>query len=249
MDNGRNLYVIDVDSGSISKIDTDELYEPGPYRDMFGDWSFDSKWFVYTRVTKTNFRRAFLYSLDQQQSSAITDGLSDVTEPVFDRSGKYLYFFASTDAGPVISWFDMSNADMRMTRSLYLATLQKETISPFAKESDEETIKTGKKEKGDAEDEKAEVKGGDNKDEKPENKPLAIDIDGIQNRIVAFPIKAGDYSQLEAGNEGEIFYISGQLMTLCRPPFINITWRNARMRVWLRSTIMSFPPTVRKCFS
>ncbi|MFH1965793.1 MAG: peptidase S41, partial [Acidobacteriota bacterium] len=151
VDNGRNLFVIDIASGVITRIDTDELYEPGAFRDMFGDWAFDSQWFVYTRVTGTNFKRVYLYSLDQQKSFAVTDGLSDVTEPVFDRSGKYLYFFASTDAGPVASWFDMSNADMRMTKSLYLATLQKETVSPFAKESDEEVAEEENKETEEAE--------------------------------------------------------------------------------------------------
>ena len=64
----------------------------------------------------------------------MTDGLSDATDPVFDRGGEYLYFLASTDAGPVVNWFDLSNADMEMTRSIYLVTLQKETPSPLARE-------------------------------------------------------------------------------------------------------------------
>ncbi len=37
-----------------------------------------------------------------------------------------------------VNWFDQSNIDMRQTNALYLVTLQKETISPFAKENDEE---------------------------------------------------------------------------------------------------------------
>ncbi len=69
---------------------------------------------------------------------AVTDGLSEVSEPVFDLSGKYLYFFASTNAGPVKNWFAMSNADMEMTSSIYLVTLRNDVPSPLAKESDEE---------------------------------------------------------------------------------------------------------------
>ena len=207
VDNGRNLYLLDIESGGTTKIDTDELYEPGSFREMFGDWSFDSKWFAYTRVTDTHFKRAYLYSLEQQKAFALTDGLSDVSDPVFDRGGKYIYFLASTNAGPVVNWFDMSNADMNMTQSLYLATLQKETISPFAKESDEETGKEEKKENGEDKSEKEDKDGGKTGD-KPEEKLLTVDIDGIQNRIIDFPIKAGVYSQLGVGNEGEIFYIS-----------------------------------------
>ncbi len=65
--------------------------------------------------------------------------MSEVSEPVFDAGGKYLYFFASTDAGPVKQWFSMSNADMVVTRSLYLAVLAKGVESPLKPESDEET--------------------------------------------------------------------------------------------------------------
>ncbi|MCY7310571.1 MAG: peptidase S41, partial [Chitinophagaceae bacterium] len=79
-DNGRNLYVLDVASGSINKIDADELYVPGPFRNLFGDWSSDSKWLAYTKVTETQFKRIFLYSVDQQKSFALTDGLSDASE-------------------------------------------------------------------------------------------------------------------------------------------------------------------------
>src|SRR6185295_8624425 len=123
-------------------------------------------------------------SVDQGKSFPVTDGLSDAIEPIFDPSGKYLIFAASTDAGPVVNWFDLSNQDMELKNSIYLVTLQKETISPFAKESDEETGKV----------EKQEPKPADGKKEtaEPEKKPesMRIDWDGIQNRIVDFPIKS-----------------------------------------------------------
>jgi hypothetical protein len=54
----------------------------------------------------------------EQKSYAVTDGLSDADEPKFDPKGKYLYFFASTDAGPVLNWFDQSNIDMRQTNAI-----------------------------------------------------------------------------------------------------------------------------------
>lgn len=204
VDNGRSLYLLDVSSGSIDKIDSDELYFPGAFRNIFSDWAFDSKWLVYTLLTETNFQRVYIYSLEQDKSFAITDGFSDVTEPVFDSSGKYLYFFASTDAGPVVNWFDMSNADMRMTKSIYLVTLQKETISPFAKESDEEQIEQEKEETSKPE----KKKKSDKKENEKKEESMIIDIDGIQNRIIDFPLKAGNYSQLGTAEEGEIFYIN-----------------------------------------
>lgn len=204
VDNSRTLYVLDVATGTVKKIDSDELYTPDSFRYIFGEWSKDSKWISYTKLLNTNFKKVFLYSIDQGKSFAVTDGLSDVSEPAFDPDGKYLVFFASTDAGPVVNWFDQSNLDMRSVKSIYLVTLQKETISPFAKESDEEESKAEKKEAP-----KTEEKSKDKKPE-PEKKPesMHIDFDGIQNRIVSFPIKAGNYGNLGMAIENELLYVS-----------------------------------------
>ena len=205
-DNGRNFYVLDVATGAISKIDSDELYIPGPFRNLFGDWSSDSKWIAYTKVTETQFKRIFLYSIDQQKSFPLTDGLSDASEPIFDRGNKYLYFFASTDAGPVLNWFDQSNADMRSTNSIYLVTLQKETISPFAKESDEEKISVGSGGKEPADTSKVKKDAAATADKKPAL--LSIDWEGITNRIIDLPVRAGNYSQLGMGKDDELLFVA-----------------------------------------
>ena len=60
-----------------------------------------------------SYHTIYAYQLARRWSRAITDGLSDAVEPVFDADGKYLYFFASTDAGPVNQWFEQSAEDMR----------------------------------------------------------------------------------------------------------------------------------------
>jgi len=205
VDNGRNFYVLDVATGAVKKMDEDELYVPGPFRDMLGSWSSDSKWISYTKVTETNFKRAYLYSVDQGKSFPLTDGLSDVSGPVFDPGGKYLYFLASTDAGPVVNWFDQSNNDMKSSQSIYLVTLQKNTLSPFARESDEEESKSDKAEPAGP----AESKSKDKKETEPEKKPeiLKIDLDGIQSRIVDVPVHSGEYDLLGVAKEGELLYI------------------------------------------
>ncbi len=205
-DNGRNIYILDLELNTIRKIDSDEIYFPGPFRDICGDWSSDSKWILYTKLLKTNFSKVFLYSVDQQQSFPVTDGLSDASDPVFDPKGEYIYFFASTDAGPVVNWFDLSSQDMRMTNSIYLVTLRKDIISPFAKESDEESVKPDKTEpEKPAEKNKKESKTPPPADEKTEL--LKIETDGLQDRIVNIPVSAGNYSDLGVAATGEILYI------------------------------------------
>ena len=209
-DNGRNFYLLEVANGNIRKIDADEIYTPEAFRNLFGSWSSDSRWIAYTKVTATQFKRVFIYSVEQGKSFPITDGLSDAGNPVFDPGGKYILFLASTDAGPVINWFDQSNSDMRMTNSVYLATLRSDIMNPFARESDEEAVKPDEN----AESAKDEKKGKSKESkEKPKEiskdslKNISIDFEGIESRIVNVPLKAGNISQLAMATAGEFYYV------------------------------------------
>ncbi|MEN8164961.1 MAG: hypothetical protein ABFS37_12590 [Acidobacteriota bacterium] len=199
-DNGRHLYVMDLASGETTLVDQEPIYNPGAFGGIGPTWSPDSSWIAYTTNNISNTEQVYLYSLDRKKVFAIADGLSDVGDPAFDKSGKYLYFFGSTDAGPVRQWFAMSNADMEMTRNLYLVTLQKGVVSPLAKESDEEEIEEGDDDEDGDEDEET-------KDDEKTVDPVIIDFDDIAQRIVTIPVDAGDYSSLETGKENTIFYL------------------------------------------
>ena len=205
-DNARNLYLIDLGSGTISKIASEYLYAPGAFGKIRGVWSYDSKWIVYTLNSEAYIQKVYVYSLSDKKSYPITDGMSEVSDPVFDESGKYLYFFASTDAGPVKHWFAMSNTDMRMTNNIYLVTLRKDIPSPLAKESDEEKEKETEQEENDNG-----KKGKKGKQEKME--PLFIDFDGINQRIIALPVSSGNYYDLRAGEEGQVYYLEASATT------------------------------------
>jgi len=192
-DNSWTLYWIDLETGISKKIGSEYLFGPRRAKTIQSTWSPDSKWIAYTLSTAAYIQKVYLYSIKEDKSYLVTDGLSDVSDPVFDESGKYIYFFASTDAGPVKQWFAMSNADMRMTRSIYLAVMRKDIPSPLAKESDEE--------KGIEKKEKPEKKK-----EKPD-KTFSVDFEGLNQRILALALPAGAYFSLQAGKEGEIYYL------------------------------------------
>ena len=196
-DNGRNLYTFDLNSGEMTKVDAEPIYNPGAFGGIGAVWSPDSKWLAYTTSNPSNMEQVYLWSTETQKVFTIADGLSDVGNPAFDKGGKYLYFFGSTDAGPVRQWFAMSNADMEMTRNLYLVTLQKGVPSPLAKESDEEEAK--------GEEETEDTEEGDNDEEEVE--PLIIDFDGFAERILSFPVEAGNFFSLQTGEENKIFYL------------------------------------------
>src|SRR5690606_1851250 len=182
----------DLEKGKPLKIASDEVYVPGVYRDLFGSWSADGAWIAYTVITETNFERAYIYDVLKKRAQPVSDGLSNASNPVFDPSGKYLYLFASTNAGPVVNWFDQSNQDMNMSHSIYLITLQKETPSPLARENDLEELTEDK-----PEDEK----------QKAEMPKVSIDWEGIENRIVPIPVSPGYFSSLAVPKEGELYYL------------------------------------------
>jgi len=219
VDNSRTLYWLDTGSGAMKKVASDYFY--GPIKYLHPAWSPDSKWIAYAINNPAYVNRVYAYSLEQEKAFPVTDGLSDASEPVFDRSGKYLYFLASTDAGPVNNWFSLETNDLKITRSIWLAVLDKSLPNPLVKESDEEkgaapADESKEKKKETADDEKETKKGNGDKtdvksDEKPKKAeavaPTRIDFDGIQYRIIDLPVPVAEISNLQAGPEGQVFFL------------------------------------------
>lgn len=137
-DNSWSLYVHEIASGRTEKICSEPKYGPPDVRGLHHAWSPDSRWLAYTVNTDALIQQAFVHEIATNRSTPVSDGMSEVSEPCFDSSGKYLYFLASTDAGPVKHWFAMSNNDMRLTNRIYVAVLDSKTPNPLARESDEE---------------------------------------------------------------------------------------------------------------
>ncbi len=203
LDNSKSVYTLDLETREAVRVSSDVLY--GPFYRPHHAWSPDSRWLAYTRNTESNFRQVYLYDLESGRSHAVSEGLSDVIQPAFDASGKYLYFLASTDAGPVRAWFAQSSADMEHSHNLYLAVLAKGVPSPLAPESDEE--EDGEKTEGD---DREEGRGGNGEDaDSAEAEPprVEIDFEGLSQRILALPVKAASMRGLRAGNEGQIYFL------------------------------------------
>jgi tricorn protease len=206
-DNSQSIFWLDVKSGAAKKVASARTYSP--IDDISFSWSPDSKWIAYTLDTRPLARSVFVHSIDQGKSFEVTDGLSAVSTPVFDRGGKYLYFFGSTDEGPVRDWFAQSNEDMHGTRVIYMLVLRKDVPSPLAKESDEEKGA----EKKDAEKKDAEKKDPEKKEPEeqeasnPKPDEFRIDTDGMEFRILDLPVPGGDYRNLQVGTTGQVYFL------------------------------------------
>jgi tricorn protease len=209
-DKRLNLWLVDLEKGQPVKADT--LVHP----DRPGlSWSPDSRWLAYAKPLVSGYHVACVVKAEDGSLHNLTDGLSDVGDPVFDRGGKYLYFTASTNVGPAMSGFDMNAYPHRPTQSVYLAVLKQGDPSPLAPESDEEKVAPEKKD----EPRKDEVKPADKTSDKPADKPTdkpvdkkappqtTIDFQGMDQRILALPITDRAIAGLAAGKAGTLFVV------------------------------------------
>ncbi|MCB9558619.1 MAG: PD40 domain-containing protein [Deltaproteobacteria bacterium] len=206
-DKRLNLWLIDLDRPTLKKIDTDR-YEGADFR---AAWSPDSKFVAYTKQLPNFFHAIFIYSLIDGSSHQVTDGRSEALAPVFDRSGKYLWFLASTDVG-IAQTGGMYAYGRPVTSSLYALVLDKSLRSPVAPQSDEEGDPVDQQHAGSSPSKQEQNDKGQSKAGKSRAvKPLKIDFAGLDQRIVAMPVKRARYLSLDAGAEGVVFLTAGPL--------------------------------------
>ena len=194
-DKDLKLYYVDIQNRKMTLIDSTKNWEINEYA-----WSPDSKWIAYAKPAKNMFYSIFLYSVGENKIYRVTEDFTNDTSPIFDPEGKYLYFLSDRDFNAELGHFEPSFTYNKMTR-IYVATLQADSLSPFAPQSDEtesmeESWKRQEKEKK----EREEIKG-------KMVEHVGIDIRGIENRIAAVPIDPGNYFGLKAA-KSKIFYLS-----------------------------------------
>lgn len=185
-DTDYNLWVVNIEAGTAKIADTEQFAHPN--RSLNPVWSPDSKWVAYPRLLNNQFKAIFAYHVPSGKKIQVTDGMADAISPVWDESGAYLYFLASTNYGLSSGWLDMSSYDRPVTRHLYVAVLSKEGKSPFLpKAGDEPEASEKDKDKGEG------------------NPSVVIDEEGLWNRIVAVDIPGKDYTALVAGPSNAVF--------------------------------------------
>ncbi len=184
-DTDFNLWMLNLDSGDLTLVDTDRFAHPN--RSMNPVWSPDSKWIAYVRLLDNQFKAVFVYDIEAGRTHQLTDGLADAIDPQWDESGKYLYFLASTDFGLNTGWLDMSSYDMPVNRGLYMIVLAEDTPSPFMPKSDDEPI-------------------GEEEESSESDGTVRIDLEGIDQRILAIDVPLRNYTFTVAGPKGHVFF-------------------------------------------
>ena len=196
-DNRLNLWVIRTADGSRIRVATHHRRSDFPV-----DFSPDGRWLAYALERPNFLSDLMLRDLDGASSTRLTDGMADVTETAFSPDGKYLFFAASTNAGPHQVGLDLSSQEQNQRRTFYAVVLASDGESPLAPRSgDEEPQKND----GDAANGKNGKDANDAKDKKAS--PTRVDLSGITRRIAAIPIAERNYQSLGIANDGDLLFI------------------------------------------
>ncbi len=195
------LFVVDVESGATTQVDASDVWEITEYA-----FSPDSQWLAYTRQEPNRYQALHLYNVATGARQAVTAGFTDDSEPTWDPKGKCLYFLSNRVINPVMDSVDLQHITLRSTRPC-IVILARDGKSPLLPEELLEEPKEGKKAKEAKKGEKEAAEEAD--EEAAEEKPpvVAVDLDGIQQRVVELPVDPDNYGGLRAV-EGKLLYMS-----------------------------------------
>lgn len=210
LDKANKIKVYDIDAGQTYDVDAALRYSYGNQEDFSCSWSPDSRWLAYSRDMENWHSAAFIYDVKSKTKYQVTSGYYNCSKPTFDTEGKYLLLFTSQKFLPYYGDFDNSFIYANSTQLAAIA-LKADTPSLLAPKNDTVSLKAAEekpeaaKKKDDKSKEKKDRKPAeDNKSDKV--KPVDIDFNGIEQRMVLLPPSSGNLGNLSAV-KGKVIYI------------------------------------------
>lgn len=183
-DKDGRLWIVSVDDGELIEVAHDR---GGNLSDTA--WSPHGSHLAFSLGEESGLRALWTYSLDERALRRITDGTFNVRSPAWDPDGEYLFVLSDRTWAPQISGAEWNFATSRSTDLLAYA-LRRDVAHPFAPRSDEVTL------------EERDAKGEDEGDAKDEGEAapsqLAIDFEGLAERVARVPVEADNYRGLAA---------------------------------------------------
>src|SRR5450755_1196053 len=190
-------------------------------------WAPDGRWLAYGFALSSRQSAIKLCNVENGETHQVTEPILQDFRPAFDPEGKFLYFLGTRVFNPV---YDGIQFDLSFPRGVkpYVILLQKDQLAPFipvpkspeSKEKDEKEKDEKEEEKKKAEepeDEKKEEEAASedaatNDEEKKEEdddrpEPIVIDLEGISERVLAFPVSEARYRKI-LGIKGKALFLS-----------------------------------------
>ncbi|MBW4095208.1 MAG: peptidase S41, partial [Acidobacteria bacterium] len=179
------VYLLDVAAGSLREITS---HMAGPVTEMA--FSPDSAWLVYTDPLTTDSDRSKLRLVNVVDGDPVdlTDGRFPDFSPQFTPDGRFVAFLSRRTFDPV---YDTHAFDLSFPSSTkpYLIPLAASTPSPFGASVDGIAAEP------------------DNLSQDASN-ATKVELDGIGQRIITVPVKAGNYEHLRAA-DGAFLWLAG----------------------------------------
>jgi tricorn protease len=209
IDKAMRIRIYDLISGQTTVADKALRFTEGSLENFTCNWSPDSRWLTFSRDLENYHNAVFIYDYKSKSLKQVTEGFYDCSNPVFDPEGKYIYLLTNQSFNAYYS--DIDNSFIYANSGQLAAiSLKKNTASLLYPKNDTVSIKAEKKD--------SEKPGADNiknkKDSKEpsadengtEIKPVDIDLDGLESRLVILPVNAGHFGYVGAV-KGKILYI------------------------------------------
>lgn len=190
------LHLLNLEDWSLTRVDQSDF---GPV--LGTSFSPDGRWLAYSLPIAPRQAALKLCAVESGEVHQITDPPLEDVHPSFDPEGRFLYFLSYRIFNPV---YDNLRFDLGFPKGMrpYLVVLAKDTPSPFLEPSSLKRARPG------VESEDSGSEGGESGEDRPApaDQPVPIDLDGIQNRILPFPVAEGRYLQIAGLSGGRVIY-------------------------------------------
>jgi len=164
-------------------------------------WSPDGQWVAFSCAESQLTFSIKLCRLEDGSLHRLTPPRFRDVQPAFDPGGKFIYFLSVRDFNPV---YDSIYFDLGFPKGMrpFLISLQKDTPNPFVMQS---KLFNGDKKEEKQEETEENTKGKDSDKAEKKVQPIKIDLEGIDRRVLGFPVSEGRYGQIW-GVEGKVLF-------------------------------------------
>ncbi len=184
---------------------TATLVDRSPYGRIAGlAWSGDGRWLAYGFPDTAQTTAIKLYHADSGLAALATRPVLQDTMPAFDPAGDYLYFLGRRELDPV---YDQLHFDLGFPRGTrpYAVALRKDVPSPFVGQP--RPVERRAVRRNGAAPSAGPADGTSTDGEAVSPAAVEIDLDGIERRVVPFPVPLGRYGRIQ-GIRGKALFSS-----------------------------------------
>ncbi|HKJ92861.1 MAG TPA: hypothetical protein VJ957_06820, partial [Longimicrobiales bacterium] len=205
-DKEGRLWVVDVDSHRRTQVADEARGQIGDYV-----WSPKSGHLAFSMSDPSGFNSLYIWDVNGANLHRVTGPMFNEHNPGWDPAGNYLYYLSGRESAPQIGSYEWNYVVSRETY-IYALALRKDVANPFPPRED--TVAVGDQ-AGAGSGGQADATAGASaakdagKASSADAAPIAIDFDGLAERVVRVPVDADNYGGLSVTKDGDLLYVTG----------------------------------------